>query len=96
MDEPFTGVDVSTQEATLSLLDQLQGQGVTLMVSTHDLNLASNRFGQVLLINRRVIAFGHPAQVFASELLAQAFGTHALALEGKVVVDECCPPETFE
>jgi ABC-type Mn2+/Zn2+ transport system ATPase subunit len=96
MDEPFTGVDVSTQEATLSLLDQLQGQGVTLMVSTHDLNLASNRFEQVLLINRRVIEYGNPAQVFTPDNVTKAFGTHTLVLNGNVVVDECCPPEAFE
>src|SRR5581483_8438552 len=47
MDEPFTGVDVPTQEATLTLLDQLLAQGVTLIVSTHDLNLAAAHFERV-------------------------------------------------
>ena len=96
MDEPFTGVDVSTQEATLTLLDQLREQNVTLMVSTHDLNLAMNRFDLVLLINHRVIAFGTPAQVFTPEHISQAFGKHVLAFGDKVVVDDCCPPEMFE
>ncbi|MBI2330710.1 MAG: ABC transporter ATP-binding protein, partial [Chloroflexi bacterium] len=40
MDEPFTGVDITTQEATLRLLDHLQEKQVTAIVSTHDLNLA--------------------------------------------------------
>ncbi len=48
MDEPFTGVDVTTQEAVMDVLDQLRGQGVTVMVSTHDLNMAAQRFDQVL------------------------------------------------
>jgi len=94
MDEPFTGVDASTQEATLLLLDQLKAQQVTLMVSTHDLNLASERFDRVLLLNRRVIAYDAAAHVFTPDAVAKAFGTHTLVMEGKpVVVDDCCPPE---
>ena len=93
MDEPFTGVDASTQEATFALLDQLQTQCVTVMVSTHDLNMASARFEQVLLLNRRLIAFGSPAQVFTPQNLGEAFGSHVLFMEGAIVVDECCPPD---
>ncbi len=95
MDEPFTGVDAATQQTTLELLPQLQNQGVTVIVSTHDLNLASTRFDLVLLLNRRVIAFGNAAQVFTPDHITQAFGTRTLMLDGKgsLVVDECCPPE---
>ncbi len=93
MDEPFTGVDVSTQEATLGLLDQLQTQGVTTMVSTHDLNMATRRFEQVVLLNRRLIAWGPPNQVFTPETIRQAFGSRVLFLEGAAFVDECCPPD---
>ncbi len=64
MDEPFTGVDATTQEATLHLLDDLSAAQVTVMVSTHDLSLASQRFDLVLLINRQLIAYGPPEQVF--------------------------------
>lgn len=93
MDEPFTGVDVAAQEATLTLLEHLQERQVTVMVSTHDLNLASERFEQVLLLNRRVIAFGSPGQVFTPAHLSQAFGSHVLFLEGTILVDQCCPPK---
>lgn len=94
MDEPFTGVDVTTQEATLRLLDHLQEKEVTSMVSTHDLNLASSRFDLVLLLNHRLIAFGKPDEVFIKENLAQAFGNSLLVMEnGMMLVDECCPPE---
>lgn len=95
MDEPFTGVDASTQEATLELLDRLREQKVTVMVSTHDLDLASNRFDQVLLLNHRLIAYGNPEQVFTQETITRAFGKHAMFLD-KIVVDDCCPPEMFE
>ncbi len=93
MDEPFTGVDAATQEATLSLLDQLQEEGVTVMVSTHDLNMASQRFGTVLLLNHTLVAYGTPQQVFTPESVRQAFGSHVLSMEGVMLVDECCPPE---
>jgi len=94
MDEPFTGVDATTQEATLALLDHLRSRKVTVMISTHDLNLASTRFDLVLLINRRLIAFGEPKAVFSADNLAQAFGPQLIHLaDGTVFVDECCPPE---
>lgn len=93
MDEPFTGVDVTTQEATLELLNQQQAQGVTLIVSTHDLNLAATRFDRVLLLNHRVIAYGSPQEVFTTDNLLRAFGAQAMFVEGKMIVDECCPPD---
>lgn len=93
MDEPFTGVDFTTQETTLELLEHLQSQQVTAMVSTHDLTLASERFDQVLLLNKRMIAYGNPPEVFTPENLSRAFGSQVLFLDGVAVVDQCCPPE---
>ncbi len=81
MDEPFTGVDATTQEATLRLLDCLRETQTTVVVSTHDLGLASSRFDLVLLLKRRLIAFGAPQTVFVKENLIQAFGASLLTLE---------------
>ena len=92
MDEPFTGVDVATQETMLALLDQLHARQVTVMVSTHDLNLAATRFDRVLLLNRRVIAYGTAAEVFTPQTVMEAFSGQALILPGALVVDQCCPP----
>jgi ABC-type Mn2+/Zn2+ transport system ATPase subunit len=93
MDEPFTGVDIATQEATLELLAQLKTQQVTIMISTHDLNLAARHFDLVLLLHRRVVAFGIPSEVLTTRALSEAFGGQVLVLEnGAVVVDECCNP----
>jgi manganese/iron transport system ATP-binding protein len=91
MDEPFTGVDAPTQEATLALLQQLKAQQVTVLVSTHDLNMAAQRFDQALLLNRHLIAYGSPEQVFTSENIRAAFDRKALVMDGLMVVDECCP-----
>jgi len=93
MDEPFTGVDASTQEATLDLLDDLNTQEVTIMISTHDLNLAAARFKQVLLLNHRVVAYGAVDEVFTPQALGQAFTGQVLMLpNGAALVDDCCPP----
>lgn len=94
MDEPFTGIDATTQEVTFGLLDLLRKQQVTTIISTHDLNLAASRFDLVLLINHRLIAFGPPTQVFTRENLASAFGNSLLVMDnGMMLVDECCPPD---
>lgn len=90
MDEPFTGVDISTQETTLSLLDELRSQNVTVMVSTHDLNLARERFDLVILLNHRLVTYGTPVEVFTTEHVSLAFHTQMLMLDGALVVDQCC------
>jgi len=93
MDEPFTGVDIATQEATLELLEQLKGQKVTVLVSTHDLSMAAERFEAILLLNRVVIAYGSAADVFKAANIRRAFGGQVLQLEDTIVVDQCCPPD---
>jgi ABC-type Mn2+/Zn2+ transport system ATPase subunit len=78
MDEPFAGVDAPSQEAILEILDRMRSQGVTVLVSLHDLNLAVERFDRLALLNRRLVAFGPPRQVVTPETLAEAYGGHAL------------------
>lgn len=90
MDEPFTGVDLSTQETTLALLDDLRANQVTVLVSTHDLNMAAQRFGSVLLLNQRVVAYGTPAEVFTPQMIRTGFGSQVMFVEGMAVVDQCC------
>lgn len=94
MDEPFTGVDATTQEATLELLDRLREREVTAIISTHDLNLAASRFDAVILLNKGLVAYGAPAEVMKPENLVRAFGSSLLVMDsGVMMVDECCPPE---
>jgi manganese/iron transport system ATP-binding protein len=78
MDEPFSGVDAPSQEAILEILDRLRDQGVTVLVSTHDLNLAVERFDRLALLNRRLIAYGPARQAIAPATLAAAYGGQAL------------------
>src|SRR5690349_11205893 len=74
MDEPFTGVDATTQEATFGLLDHLREQQVTAIISTHDLNLAASRFVLVVLINHRIVGFGTAQQVVTKDNMASVLG----------------------
>jgi manganese/iron transport system ATP-binding protein len=78
MDEPFAGVDAPSQEAILEIMDRLRDQGVTMLVSTHDLNLAVERFDRLALLNRRLIAYGTPQQAVTPQTLAAAYGGQAL------------------
>ena len=92
LDEPFTGVDVTARQKTLEVLATLRERDVTVLVSTHDLELAATRFDRVVLLNRRVIAQGPPAYVLTTEHISEAFGAQAHVFQGMVVIDECCPP----
>jgi ABC-type Mn2+/Zn2+ transport system ATPase subunit len=78
MDEPFTGVDAPSQEAILEIMDRLQEQDVTLLVSTHDLNLAVERFDRLALLNTQLIAYGAPRQVITPQALTAAYGGQAV------------------
>ncbi len=88
LDEPFAGVDARAQDALMKVLDSLQCDGVTVILATHDLSLASSQFDRVLLLNRTMVAYGRPAEVFSAELLAQTYGGQLAILgsEGRVIV----------
>lgn len=90
MDEPLSGVDVSHQEVVLQVLAELQKQGVTILLSTHDLGLVWQRFQQVLLLNRRVIAFGPCQEVMVSGFLQQTFAGQWMILpDGSLLTQPC-------
>ena len=94
MDEPLTGLDIGSQESIFTFLDDLQDRGVTVMVATHDLDLAARRFDRVMLLNQRMLGFGVPEQVFTPEQLMSAYGGHIHLVETDdqllVVADTCC------
>jgi manganese/iron transport system ATP-binding protein len=74
LDEPFTGVDVKTEEAIVALLRELRAEGRLILVSTHNLGSVPEFCDQVVLINRTVLACGPTAEVFTAENLTRAFG----------------------
>ncbi len=74
MDEPFAGVDAATEEAIVSILQELKDQGKTLLVVHHDLPTAKTYFDSLLLLNMRVVAFGPTEEVFNYDLLQSTYG----------------------
>ena len=74
LDEPFTGVDVKTEDAIVDLLGQLRAQGHLILVSTHNLGMVPDFCDQVVMINRTVLAAGHTEHTFNQHNLELAFG----------------------
>jgi ABC-type Mn2+/Zn2+ transport system ATPase subunit len=94
MDEPLTGLDVTSQESIFDILDTLRGRGVTVMVALHDLQIAEKHFDKVMLLNRRLFGFGPPEMVFNTESLVAAYGGHLHLLPAEdgllALGDTCC------
>jgi ABC-type Mn2+/Zn2+ transport system ATPase subunit len=83
LDEPFSGVDASAQKSLMDVLETLNREdGLTLLLSTHDLDLAFRHFDRVMALRRRLIAFGTPQEVYTRETLAQMYGTHLHVVDG--------------
>lgn len=74
LDEPFTGVDVRTEEAIIALLQALRDEGRVMLVSTHNLGSVPRFCDRAVLINRTVLCYGPTAEVFTHPNLEKAFG----------------------
>ena len=74
LDEPFTGVDVKTEDAITDLLRGLRDEGRVLLVSTHNLGTVPEFCDHAVLLNRTVIAAGPTEEVFTQANLEKAFG----------------------
>jgi manganese/iron transport system ATP-binding protein len=74
LDEPFTGVDVTTEEAIIALLRDLRSEGRVMLVSTHNLGSVPEFCDRAILLNRTVLASGPTEQVFTRENLEKTFG----------------------
>ncbi len=74
MDEPFQGVDATTERAIVTLLKQLRAEGKTVVVVHHDLQTVPEYFDWVTLLNVRRIAGGPVDEVFTEENLRLAYG----------------------
>lgn len=77
LDEPFTGVDIPTQELVVDVLHGLAAQGKTIIYATHDLYQAFKSSDRVILLNRSVIAIGPPNDVATEANLRATFGGRA-------------------
>ncbi|MGH6735692.1 MAG: metal ABC transporter ATP-binding protein [Methyloceanibacter sp.] len=74
LDEPFTGIDVTTETAIIELLRDLRAAGHLMLVSTHNLGTVPDYCDQVVLLNRTVLAAGPTSEVFTQKNLERTFG----------------------
>ena len=74
LDEPFTGVDVGTENSIIELLKQLRAEGHLILVSTHNLSTVPSFCDQAVMINRTVLAAGSIETTFTPENLERVFG----------------------
>ena len=79
-DEPMVGLDATNQHELLELFERLRSDGKTLLVATHDLSCVAACFDLTLLLNKRLVAFGPPGDIFTPELLQEAFAEDLLML----------------
>ncbi len=81
MDEPFQGVDATTEKAIVALLRDLRARGRTVLVVHHDLQTVREYFDEVLLLNVRRVASGPVPQVFTEDNLRLTYGGRVAFLD---------------
>lgn len=74
LDEPFTGVDVTTEDAIIALLTELRNEGRVMLVSTHNLGSVPEFCDRTVLVKNTVLASGPTSQIFTRENLEKTFG----------------------
>jgi ABC-type Mn2+/Zn2+ transport system ATPase subunit len=74
LDEPTSGVDVSTRHEVLHLLSDLHDSGVSIVLTTHDLNGLAAHLPRIVCLNKTVIADGPPSEIITPEVLEQTYG----------------------
>ena len=75
LDEPFVGIDSVSEEIIMATLRQLRKAGKTILIVHHDLSKVVTYFDQVLLLNKKVIAFGSTESTFTKENMQQTYGS---------------------
>jgi manganese/iron transport system ATP-binding protein len=73
MDEPFTGIDVNTEEEIMELLREMKAEGKVMLISTHNLGSVPEFCDRTILLNKTVLAEGETTKVFTQENLTNAF-----------------------
>ena len=74
LDEPFVGIDSVSEEIIMATLRRLKEEGKTILIVHHDLSKVTAYFDQVLLLNKKIIAFGPTKATFTKENMQQTYG----------------------
>lgn len=87
LDEPFVGIDITTEETIIKILKELAAQGKTLLVVHHDLSTVEDYFHKVILLNQRLLAYGDTRTIFTQENVAKTYGAQLTLLHKAGMVD---------
>jgi zinc/manganese transport system ATP-binding protein len=90
LDEPTSGVDIKTRNDVLALLHELNRQGISIILTTHDLNAVAATLPHIVCLNSRIIAHGRPDDIFTPQVLSETYRAplDVLRHEGQLVVLE--------
>jgi ABC-type Mn2+/Zn2+ transport system ATPase subunit len=95
LDEPTSGVDIKTRNEILQLLAEINRTGVTVILTTHDLNSVAAHLPKVVCLNRQLIACGTPQEVFNAEILSATYGSKLRVLRQDGMLLVCDEPLGF-
>ncbi len=74
LDEPTAGVDMKTRDDVLHLLDELNHQGIAILMTTHEINAVAAHLPRVICMNGRILADGAPRDVLTPDVLKATYG----------------------
>jgi ABC-type Mn2+/Zn2+ transport system ATPase subunit len=92
LDEPLNGVDATTQEVIVSILADLRAEGRSMLISTHDLQMARRISTRMLFLNQTVIAYGPAGEAFTPEVLQRTFAGAMLVVGGEAGLVQMVDP----
>ncbi|MFQ6028454.1 MAG: metal ABC transporter ATP-binding protein [Dehalococcoidia bacterium] len=90
LDEPTSGVDIKTRDDVVHLLHELNHQGVTIVMTTHEINAVAVHLPHVVCLNGEVLAEGPPSEVITPEVLLKTYGAEmpVIQYQGMTIVAE--------
>lgn len=93
LDEPTSGVDIKTQHEILHLLNDLNREGMTILLTTHDLNAVASHLPWVICFNRGIVAQGRPLDIFTNDILTETYGGDIVIVkhEGHLLIANSTP-----
>lgn len=74
LDEPFVGIDITSEGSIMSLLKQLSKEGKTIIIVHHDLNKVVNYFDNLIILKKSLVAYGSVKETFKVENIQNAYG----------------------
>ncbi len=95
LDEPTSGVDMKTRDDVMHLLHEINHQGITIIMTTHEINAVAVHLPWVICMNGRVLAEGPPSSVITPETLKRTYGAEmpVIRYQGMTLVAES--PHSF-